>query len=31
MTDTTLEVLRKTRGKEYKLANDPPNYEILMD
>jgi hypothetical protein len=31
MTDTTLEALRTTKGKEYKLANDPSNYEILMD
>lgn len=31
MTDTTLEALRTTQGKEYKLANDPPNYEMLMD
>ena len=31
MTDSTLETLRTTKGKEYKLANDPPNYEMLMD
>lgn len=31
MTENTFEFLCKTQGKNYKLANDPPNYLLLMD
>jgi len=31
ITDTTFELLRKTEGRDFKLSNDPCNYEILMD
>jgi len=31
MTENTFQMLCKTKGKEFKLANDPCNYEMLMD
>jgi hypothetical protein len=31
MSDNTVKLLLSTSGKSYKYANDPPNYEILMN
>lgn len=31
ITDNTFEMLRKTKGRDFKLSNDPCNYEILRD
>ena len=31
LTNNTFRMLLKTEGKKYKLANDPCNYEMLMD
>lgn len=31
MSDSSIEKLKNTPGRKFKLANDPPSYDILSD